>query len=355
MSYSNKYREIITVIGSESVTVNYPASESGGSKTVTIEYSQDVPIDVNIHVDTVPFDNSVAECNNNVNLLTGAVVATEAAQVSSVDKNAKKVANTIVSGFFKLIRSDLSQQITELTLNVNAQLMHLKELAQSCLAKKKQMENDYNRISSRYLKIFDDLDSELSNRIFQLDKPAFIFKKETDNQKIRISGNDLVNTVAISGTEAGGLHSRISASIAKKRASDAINKAKMFLSQQKKLSNTIQQSMINENTANSIFSPVCFIETKDEKNQIAKNLFSPDMLASIIDKTAKNEIMEMFSKNSILWVPITKEYHNNLNMYFNSELNKSYSQTDQRSIRVKEMIQKISNINSINIINYQRI
>ena len=100
MSYSRKYSETITVRGSKTVTVSYPKSESGGSKSVTVDYIENVPVDVNIHVDTDPFDSSVSNCNTNVNLLTGAVVATEAAQLISIDKNSKKVASTIVSGFF---------------------------------------------------------------------------------------------------------------------------------------------------------------------------------------------------------------------------------------------------------------
>ncbi len=63
MSYSRKYHETITVRGSKTVTVSYPKSESGGSKTVTVDYVENVPVDVNIHVDTNPFDDSVEHCN----------------------------------------------------------------------------------------------------------------------------------------------------------------------------------------------------------------------------------------------------------------------------------------------------
>jgi len=355
MSYTRQYSEEIIVRGSKSKTASYPASEHGGSLSITVDYVEHVPVDVNIHVDTDPFDNSVENCNTNVNLLTGAVAATEAAQIASIDSNSKKVANTIISGFFGYIRSEISQQVAELSLNIDAQLMHLKELVQSVLAKKKQMEGDYNRISSRYIKIFDDLNNELSNRIYELDKPTFIFKKETDNQKMRTSGNDLVNTVVVSGKETGELHSKIRASIAKKRALDTINHAIMFLWQQKKLNTTIQRSMFNENITNSKFSPVCFIETKNEEKQIGTNLFTPNYLTAIHDNSKKKELLELFSKNSNSWNTIPKEYNNNLNTYFNSEINQSYPNSDQHSVRVKEMIQKIANISSIKIIHFQKV
>jgi len=280
MSYTRSYSETIYKVVSKNVHYNYPASENGGSDSVYVEIEAEVPVDINIHVDTSPFDRSVEHCGNNVNLLTGAVVATEVAEIASIKKNSKKVANTIIDGFFGYIRSEISQQISELTQNIGAQLMHLKELMQSCRSKKIQMEGDYHRISGRYVKIFEDLNMELSNRIFELDKPAFIFKKETDNQKIRTSDNDMVSTVAIFGTDSSDLQSKIGASIAKKRALDTLNKAKLFLWQQKKLNTTIQQSMLNESKSGSIFAPVCFLETKNTSSQIDKKVFTTDYLST---------------------------------------------------------------------------
>ncbi len=355
MSYTRKYHETITVRGSKTVTVHYPKSESGGSKSVTVDYVENVPIDVNIYVDTKPFDDSVENCNTNVNLLTGAVVATEAAQIASIDKNAQKVGKTIVDGFFGYIRSEISQQIAELTQGIESQLMHLRELSKAVVDKKRQMEGDFMRISSRYIKIFDDLNNELSNRIFELDKPTFVFKKELDNLSIRTTNNDLVNTVAIFGKESSELHSKISASIAKKRALDTLNKAKVFLWQQKKLNNTVQQSMLNESMESSHYSPVCFVETKADKNQITKALHTPSFISALQENQTKNELIEQFTGSSNLWCAISKDYTDNLKLYFNSELNKSYSTADQHSVRVKEMIQKIANLGSIQTISVQNL
>jgi hypothetical protein len=355
MSYTRNYREKIAVHYSGTVSYNYPASQSGGSGTKHYSGTIYEEVDVHINVDTNPFDNSIENCNTNVNLLTGAVVATEAAQLISIDKNSKKVANTIISGFFGYIRSEISQQVSELSQNIDAQLMHLKELAQSTVAKKIQMEGDFNRISSRYVKIFDDLNHELSNRVHELDKPTFVFKKETDAQNRRTSENDLVNTAAILGGECGNLHARISTSIAKKRALDTLNQTKVFLWQQKKLNNTLQQCMLNENSDDQKYSPVCFIETNNEQNQIDKNLFAPSFLIALQEKAKKNEIIEQFSETSNSWAAITKDYNDNLNLYFNSEVNKSYSSADQHAVRVKEMIQKIANLGSMKVMNFQNI
>lgn len=353
MSYTRRYRETVTGRVRKTVYVSYPASQNSGSVPYVIDEEVAIPVEVNIDVDTRPFDRSVQHCDDNVDLLTESVVATETAEIISKEKNSRMVADTIIGGFFSYIRSEISQQISELTQNIDAQLMHLKELAQSCLAKKKQMEGDYNRISSRYVKIFEDLNNELSNRIFELDKPAFVFKKETDNQKIRTSDNDLVNTVAIFGKENSDLQSKISSSIAKKRALDTLNKAKIFLWQQKNLNNTIQQSMLNENISCTIFAPVCFIETNNLNNQVDKNIFSNDYLTVLKDKSPNNKIMERFSSNSA-WVNLKKDDQQNISLYFNTELNNKSIANDQHSVRVREMIQKLSNISAINTLNFKQ-
>ncbi|MEI6822452.1 MAG: hypothetical protein WCL51_10980 [Bacteroidota bacterium] len=350
MSYTRNYRETITVSGSKTVSVSYPASQSSGTVSATVHYTEEVPVNVNINVDTNPFDKSVSHVNGYVDLLTGAIVATETAEIESKLRNSVKVGETIVNGFFSYIRSEISQQITELSQNIDAHLMHLKELAKSCVDKKKQMEGDFFRISGRYVKIFDDLNNELSNRIYELDKPAFVFKKETDNQKIRTSSNDLVNIVTICGIESSDLQSKISTSIAKKRALDTINKSKVFLWQQKKLNSTTQQSMLNVSKSSSIFAPCCYVESIKANNQIDKNIYSTYFLTILKDKSKKNEIIEQFSSNSIVWSILSKDVLKNISQYFNTELNNDSSLNDQHAVRVREMIQKIANISSIKAI-----
>jgi len=347
MSYTRRYSETV----SETVHYSYPATQNGGSDSKTVH----IPVDINIHVDTMPFDTSVQHCDNNINLLTGAVVATEAAEIASKKENSKRVAKTIIGGFFSYIRSEISAQIAELSQNVDAQLMHLKELVQSCLDKKKQIEGDYIRITSRYVKIFGDLNNELSNRVYELDKPAFVFKKETDKQKIRTTDNDLVNTISIFGAESGDLQSKISSSIAKKRALDTLNIAKLYLWQQKILNATIQQSMLNESKTCTMYAPICFFETNNNSNQIDKNVYSTDYLSDLKNKSKKNELIERFSSKSITWGNLTDDDKMNISIFFNTELNSKSSGNDQHSVRVREMIQKIAKLGLINSINYQQI
>jgi len=340
MSYTRRYHE--TVSKTVTVSYSYPASQSGGSSSTSVTVS--IPVDINIHVDTNPFDASVRNCNTNVNLLTGSVVATEAAQIASIAKNAKRVAATVVDGFFGLIRSEISQQIVELSQRIDANLIHLRELAKTCIAKQKQMETDYNRISSRYLKIFDDLNNELKNRIYELNRPAFSFKNNSDDHTNRTSDNDLVSTVAIFGSEGGELQAKIAASIVKKRAFNAINQANIFLWKQKKLQSTINQSMMSENISATKYSPVCFMETNNENNRTEKNTYQADFLPKISTDLLQKEFQ---SQN---WAAASKENKEAVQRYFYTEVNNSYNSNSLHDFRVKEMIVKIFDVNSIKTI-----
>jgi hypothetical protein len=367
MSYTESYNDIISDRIRKRIDVDYDTDKDGrlnkieieidnqkltfhnrGSKDINIDAS--IPIKVDIHVDTKPFDKGVSNINSNIDLLTGAVVASEAAQVQSIYENSEKVGSTIVNGFFSYIRSEISQQISELTQSIDSQLMHLRELSIALVNKKKQMFNDFERISSRYIKIFDELNSELSNRIYELDKPTFLFKKETDKQAERSVQNDLVNTTTVFGLENSDLHTRISTSIAKKRAYDTLAKARKFLSEQNILNKKIHSSMINENYTGCKFAPICFVETQNSSNQYDKTIYSEDYINYLNDKQANDYLVYQFSSKNVSWKPIDKELNDSIKMFFNSELSKSYDAIDSHSLRVKDMILKMISNNTINVI-----
>ncbi len=339
---------MVRVRGSVSGPFSYPASQSGGSQNVTLHYDDQVPVDVNIHVDTDSFDASVGNCNQNVNILTGAVVATQTAQVASIKKNAKKIASTIIEGFFKTIRYEISQKMTELSQKVEALIVHLKELATATLGKKKEMEADYNRITERYTKIFNDLNTELSNRIFELDKPVFLFTKETNIQSARTTSSDLVNTVAVFGRESGDLQAKVSASLTKKRALDTLEKAKAFLWQQKMLDYTLIKCVSKIGGAGKYYSPVSFIETNLDSQRINKEMHTPSYLSTLND-TKTNELLEAFADASGKWNNMPGDQKDAIVMYFNAELSKHYPQNDTHSQRVKKTIMNLVNNSSIKV------
>ncbi|HIZ87000.1 MAG TPA: hypothetical protein IAC03_02435 [Candidatus Coprenecus pullistercoris] len=337
MSYSRSFTKRIAV--HYSGTVNYPASNTSGSVSYSGTAYEDVT--VNIRVETDPFDYSVDDCNGHVGLLTGAVVATETAQVASIREKAIKVGDTIISGFFKTVRSEISQQISELSSRIDATLIHLVELSKRCLDKKRQMEVDYNRLSDRYMKVFDELNAELRNRVYELDKPTFKFRETSDKNSYRALGSDIVGTVAVAGAENSRLEALITASVVKKQAKDTIGMANDFLQKQKKTETLLHECIMDDSSDGQYYVPVCYMEACDEYNCIGREVYDTEGL--FFDKEYLMEAIGNRQWNGSADEGALGRIHN----YFIDEVSANYDTADRHSGRVVEYINKLFNSNNI--------
>ena len=221
MSYTKRYRQVIK----ETIEYDFPASEKGGTGTITHEF----PINIEIEVNTNPFDNSIGYCNEQINILSGSVIATEAAQVASINLNARKISGTIVDGFFGLIRSEISQQVSELRPRVETLIIELMKHQESCIGKRTQMEQDYARIAERYLKLFNELDKEMYNRIQKMNQSAFATHHQLNTQVIRAICDTNAGVVTVFNKEEGQAHSAIFSSGLKGRVLQLLNSAKQYL------------------------------------------------------------------------------------------------------------------------------
>ena len=189
MSYSQSYTFYV------SGSVSYPPSEHGGSA----HYSDSVHVVV--QVDTAPFDASVANCTRHVGALCNTVVD-EADRVGREKaESSRRIASSLIGGFFRYIMYGISDKIMRLGTRIPILQKTLQEQAAACLKKRTQMEKDYQNITTRYAKIFDDLDTSLKKALVALDRPAFEVTALTDKTS---AGNDLnsaTSAVAISGAE----------------------------------------------------------------------------------------------------------------------------------------------------------
>ena len=337
MSYSRSYHKSIPV--HYSGRVSYPASQSGGSVSYSGTVYEDVTIDV--YVETTAFDNEVHHCNNSVGTLTGSIVATEAAQVASIRENSHKVGDTIVKGFFKTVQSEISQQIMELTTKIEATLVHLRKLAERCQSKQTQMQNDYARTSSRYMKIFEDLNKELEHRIYELCRPAFTFKRSTDERILNVLSDDIATTAIVSGAEHSLLEARLASSLTKRRAVDTIMQANTFLTKQKRTELVLNHNTIDESEDCSIYLPVCFLETKD--NDITnRQIYKPEKLNKVNNANLIEDIVQR---------DIPNELANNTEILeddFNRTVSTVFKTSNEHDKRVMDYITKLfySNINN---------
>lgn len=329
MSYSRRYRHTIAV--HYSGTVSYPASEHGGTTSYSGTAYEEVVVDID--VDTNPFDREVRDCNTTVGGLTGAIVATETAQVASIHQNSRKIGSTIVKGFFDTVRSELSQQIMELSTKVDSTLLHLQKMAQRCKEKQLQMQNDYGRLTSRYLKTFEDLNNELENRIFELCRPAFIFKRTTDERTLGTVCSDMTTTAAVAGAEQTRLEAQIASSLTKRRAVDTILQANHFLTKQKRSEYVLNNSTIDENAEGGIYLPVCYLETKDN-GVTNRRTFKPDMLDNVSAAQLSERISQTEMQNTL--ESESKQLEDN----FNRQVSSAFKGDDEHSKRVMNYVTK---------------
>lgn len=332
MSYKETFRRTVAVHYSGSV--RYPASQQGGS----VSYSGTAYEDVNIEilVDTRPFDSSINGCNKSINVLTASVGAMSAAQCKAIAENAKKVSKTIIDGFFHVVRTDIETQKMELEQVVESRLILLKQQADSLREKQKNMAADYARTSARYLKIFDDINKELSNRIHQIDQPVFDFVKNVDEQNSRMLNTDLIQTAALFNKESSILQSQIKAAVVKKHALNAMSMAEKFLTEKACCEATLRHSNLPKYDHDTFYVPVCYMETLSENSNDQKCYINQKYNDCITDNV-QNEL----SNNSL---DKKSEYEENMiKTYFEKEVVSRIKSNDNHSSRVKEIIFKMFN------------
>ena len=340
MSYSRKFTRRVSCYYSGSKTVSYPASEHGGSMTVSYSGTAYEDVCVDIHVNTVSFDNSVNDCNNHVNGLTASVGAMNIAQCASIEKNADKVSDSIINGFFHTIRTDLSVQKAELEQIIDARLILLRRQAETLREKQKTMADDYARTTARYQKLFNDLNNELSIRIHEVDQPVFDFVKNIDAQSDRMLHTDMIQTAVTMSKESSILQAQISSATVKHHAFEAMKQAKNFLVSKAKLERTLQKTCIDGAGNDSYLIPVGYMQTESDNKYVQKECFVPDYYAK------KNKSLKQTLCDSLENIDFEVAGDNNkeqIKSYVQSEIANNITGSDEHSSRVRTLINEMLN------------
>lgn len=337
MSYKREYHKRISIPYDGYVTYTYPASQSGGTGSVRYSGVAHEDVQVNILVDTDPFDDSVKGCNHHVDALTGSVVATEAAQVKSIREKGRQIGDTVVEGFFSTVRFEISTQITELTKRVEALLLDMNEKQKKLLALRKQMEKDYHRTAERYGNIFSELDHELENRVHALDQPVFSMAHNVYEAEDRFMDSDILNVVAIAGRENALLDAQIGTALAKDHARKALTEANDFLAKKQATELTLTRCKIDGSADQRFYAPVCCFAAKDEHNVMDAQAYAGDFLpGGLSQQVAKDFDFDRLPD-------ISDEDKANIDIYFRNMLGES-STADEHAVRVKNTISKLYSI-----------
>lgn len=180
MSYTRSYSSSINVTGS--VSVSYPPSESGGSRTVF--YEQNVPIRFDVTVATEPFDKSVSDASLCVDGLTASVAAMNTANCAAIAQCSDQISDSIIKGFYNLVQNDISTKKAENNTVIQTKSALLLEHSKAVQDKHNRMLTDVERERAKFGKVFNELDKELERRITEINKPAFRLSKKVREEVV---------------------------------------------------------------------------------------------------------------------------------------------------------------------------
>jgi hypothetical protein len=299
----------------------------------------------NYTVDTKPMADEMRSVSRHVNATTGAVVAMQTAVIIAEEKAADHVCNNVNKGFYSLIRSQISQKMAKLQSEVDSHLMQLVQQKNALLSIKNRMQKDYNMIASRYIKLFNGLNSNLKQRVFELDKPTIDFAvKEVD--KVSNRTKYLTATIPIAQLESLVASQKIVASNVKYRGLNVIKSMHSFLFEMNMQKKLTDQILINDGryteTA-TVYIPIVICECNRDKTDAGVEISISDVELDNISKSAiKNTTFAEL--NQIVWQAKSTP---------NSEVKSEFSKlvtSSSKSQRIKDMATKLFQSN-----NYQTI
>lgn len=279
----------------------------------------------NYTVDTQPMAQEIGSVSRNVTATTTAVVAMQTAVVLAEEKASTHVCDNVNRGFYSLIRSQISQKVAKFKSDVDSHLMQLNQQKKQLLAIKLRMERDYNMISNRYLKLFNGLNANLKQRIFELDKPVVDFAIK-EIEKVSNRTKYLTASVPVNQLESLSISQRIIASNLKFRGMNVINSMSKFLAEmyeQKELTDRIllKDNLFVKNSSYSVPVIICEsnydrfdskhlvinvsnVELTGHSQSVIKNVVMPVIegfewkKATEIDKEVKSEFSKILSSSN---------------------------------------------------------
>jgi hypothetical protein len=295
----------------------------------------------NYTVDTKPMAEEIKSVSRHVNVTTGAVVGMQAAVIFAEEQAADHVCNNVNKGFYSLIRSQISQKMAKLQSDVDSYLMQMVQQKNALLGIKNRMQRDYNMIAGRYSKLFNGLNANLKQRVFELDKPTIDFAiKEVD--KVSNRTKYLTATIPITQLESISLSQRIVASNIKHKGLNVINSMRSFLFEMNTQKKLTDQILINDGRYSetaTVYIPIVICECNRDKTdagiEISVSEVELDNISmSAIKNTAFAEL------NQVEWQPKTSP-----NSEVKSEFSKLVS-SSSKSQRVKDIAMKLFQSNN---------
>jgi hypothetical protein len=305
----------------------------------------------NYTVDTNPMAQEIGTVSNHIKGTTTAVVAMQTAVISAEEKAADHICSNVNKGFFTLIRSQISQKVAKLQSEVDSHFMQLNQQRKQLLAIKGRMERDYNMISGRYMKLFNGLNQNLKQRVFELDKPTIDFAVR-EVEKVSNRTKYLTATVPVTQLESLAISQKIIASNVKFRGLKVIGSMTNFLSnmnEQKRLTDNILLQSNSQTSNKTLYIPVIISECNFDKfdNKNIDVTVSKIQLSGQTQSMVKNTINQNIG--NLNW-----QNEKEIETETKSEFSKILSNASA-SQRVKDMTNKLFMVNNFQTIKLHRL
>ena len=304
----------------------------------------------NYTVDTHPMAQELGSVSNHVKATTTAVVAMQTSVILAEENAADHVCKNVNKGFYTLIRSQISQKIARLQSEVDSHIMRLNQQRKQLLAIKGRMERDYNMISNRYTKLFNGLNTNLKQRVFELDKPTVDFSVK-EVEKISNRSKYLTATAPITQLESLAVSQKIIASNVKYRGMKVIGSMTNFLSgmyEQKKITDKILLSGISNLQSAALLIPVLISEYNFDK-------FDKKNIGIFVNNVQLNNVTQSAIKNVVISKIDDLQWYNEAEI--SKEVISEYSKmlsADTASNRVKDLASKLFMTNNYQVVKNQQ-
>jgi hypothetical protein len=341
MSYTRTYHESVSESGT--VSASYPASEHGGS--LSVPYHVQIPVNIQVAVDTRPMDSSVGQCSRKMSALAGAIAATETAHVAAIGANARRVSDTVVKGFFGLIRSELTQQISECRARCEALLLKLNDMKAACLGKKSQMEKDFARIASRYTTLFEDLDRELANRVRALDRAAFVVEAAAAGEIRRPTSTSISTAPAVLAGEEGDARARLALNVLRSSALALLQRASAYVVADRQLGRSLR-AIVTADRPEAVLDkhiPVLLVAADGLGGDQAEERLVADTgkFAALRPTGVQNQLRERFRDNARKWVPMDGDTRGRIDTFLKNQAGAIPSEPGSVEARVGAMTMEL--------------
>ena len=302
-------------------------------------------------IDTHPMAKEMESVSRNIQGTTAAVVGMKAAVIKAEKDAADHVCNNVNKGFYTLIHSQISQKIAKLQSEVDSHIMKLNQLRKQLLSIKDRMERDYGMISQRYIKLFNGLNRNLEQRVYELDRPVMEFAMK-DINAISNRKKHMTATVPLSQKESLSVSQKILTSNMKFQGMRVIDSMARFLTgleEQDELAKEILLEVLLTEKDVRLMVPVIISESKYDKYGNTRLEVIPPSIG--LNEKAKNNIRTVVNIEAMKldWEeePLSDE--------IKSEFGK-YLSASSASQRVKDMTNKLlvsNNFQTIKLNNHE--